>query len=246
MSSIVINEFGELTKRQSKKKDGTLGAVRYTASINATPITARFDAKMLGKGPADAIAKHLRERVSSITALAAPATLRIRAANAQKLSGSLGGGRSGPVQQSSMLRQQYGVGKKGAAMPNQSSRLFNDSGRLAKGIAVRAASGNRWIINVPANRFNPDLLPGGEKTLNKIYAKLLELVPEFGDARKLRDVLSVRRAIKAATPLIDPRLGKEVGKAARAIGKDIAGFLNQDVNLRQIVDGITDVAALAG
>ncbi len=238
-TTIVLNDFGELTKRQSKKKDGSLGAVRYSATIDASPVVTRFDAKMLGKGPAQAIAKHLRERVSGISAEASPATLKIRANDAKRLTGSLGGERSGPVKQSEWLRQRYAPVKKSAAPPNQSTKLFNDSGRLAKGISVGAVKGNAWIINVPATRFNPTTLNGGEAALVKIYARLLELVPEFGDARKLRDVLSVRRAIKEATPLIDPRLVKDLKKAA---GK----FFGQEISLKQVVDGISDLAALAG
>jgi hypothetical protein len=238
-TSIVLNDFGELTKRQSKKKDGSLGAVRYSATIDASPVVTRFDAKLLGKGPADAIAKHLRERVSGISAEASPATLKIRANDAKRLTGSLGGERSGPVKQSEWLRQRYAPVKKSASPPNQSTKMFNDSGRLAKGIAVGAAKGNAWIINVPATRFNPTTLNGGEAALAKVYARLLELVPEFGDARKLRDVLSVRRAIKQATPLIDPRLAGDLKKAA---GK----FLNQDISLRQIVDGIETAISLVG
>ncbi len=225
-TTLVLNDFGELTKRQSKKKDGSLGAVRYSATISAAPIVTRFDAKMLGKGPADAIAKHLRERVSGIRTEASAATLKMRELAAKHLAG---GGEA--------WARNYAPTKKSKTPPNQTRYLFNDSGRLANGITVGASKGNNWIINVPANRFNAELL-GGEDVLKRIYGQLLELVPEFGDARKLRDVLSVRRAIKEATPLIDPRLVKDLKKAA---GK----FFGQEISLKQVVDGITDLAALA-
>ena len=232
-TTITLNDFGEFTKRQSTRKDGTPGAVRYTSTIYASPVVTRFDAKMLGKGPAQAIAKHLRERVGGISSLASAGTQKIRAHDAKTLSGVRGNGQEGPVRQSEYLRKRYDK-----ALPNQTQRMFSDSGRMAKGITVGAAKGNAWIVNVPANRLNPTLLSGGEQALRTIYAKLLQYVPEFGNGSKLRDILSVRRAIKDATPLIDPRLAKQVGKK-------IAGFFTQDVSLRQVVDGIRDVYGLA-
>ena len=232
-TTITLNDFGEFTKRQSTKKDGTPGAVRYTSTIYASPVVTRFDAKMLGKGPAQAIAKHLRERVGGISSLASAGTQKIRAQEAKTISGVHGNGQEGPVRQSAYLRKRYDK-----ALPNQTQRMFNDSGRLANGIAVNSAKGNAWIVNVPANRLNPDMLRGGEQALREIYARLVQFIPEFGNGSKLREVLDVRRAIKEATPLIDPRLAKQVGKK-------IAGFFTQDVSLRQVVDGIRDVYGLA-
>ena len=232
-TTVILNDFGELTRRQSKRKDGTPGAVRYTSTIYASPVVTRFDAKMLGKGPAQAIAKHLRERVSGIVVPAKEVTQRIRSKDAARLTGNLGGGKEGPVKTSQYLRSRYD--KK---LPNQTTYKFNDSGRFAAGITVGAAKGNVWIVNVPANRLNPTLLHGGTIALDMVYKELMRLVPEFGNGSKLRDILSVRRAIKDATPLIDPRLAKQVGKK-------IAGFFTQDVSMRQVVDGIKDVYGLA-
>ncbi len=225
-TTLVLNDFGELTKRQKQLKSGKLGAARYSATISATPMKLKYDAKELGKKPADAIAKHLRERVSGIHTEASAATLRLRATAAKSLAS---GGNA--------WRKNYAPTKQSSAPPNQTPYLFNDSGRLAKGIVVGAAKGDAWIINVPAIRFNAALL-GGEDNLRRVYNQLVALVPEFGDARKLRDVLSVRKAIKDATKLIDARLGGGVGSR-------IASFLNQDISLKQVVDGISDLAALA-
>lgn len=229
-----INNFAEFNKRQAKKKDGTIGATRYTSTIRADAITTRFDAKALGRAPAQAIAKHLRDRVANISTQASPATVKIRERDAKQLAGARGSDQYGPVKQSEYLRRRYAKGS-----PSDSRKLFNDSGRFAKGITVGAAIGNRWIVNVPANRWNPDLLRGGAEALQKMLSRLVELIPEFGSAAAMRDVLSVRRAIKEATGLIDPRLIKGAKKT-------ISKFLNQKVDLGNIVDGFNDVIGLTG
>lgn len=226
---MVINEFGALNARQRVKKDGSKGAIRHTVTIDATPTVLAFEAKTLGRGPALAIAAHLRSRVENIQVRASGATIALRAQAAQK-------------------KTTYTAGRYPKSAPNQSDRLFSDSGTLARGIVVGAIRGNAWIVNVPAARFNPNFLRGGEAALASIFARLVELVPEFGDGRKLREILSVRRAIKDATPLIDPRLARFVGRAlekrGRALKKSVANFLNQEIDVKYFVDGFTKIASV--
>ncbi|TXH41036.1 MAG: hypothetical protein E6Q97_38530 [Desulfurellales bacterium] len=231
--SIVLNKFDELAYRDNLKPGqvGPAKGVRYTITVSATPVLTSFDAKTLGAGPAAAIRDHLKERIDGIGTKASPATIKKRKAAA-----------AGPkdAEAASMAAQRYAPGRGSVEAPGTYDRLFKDSGRLVAGIAV-AARGNSWLINVPGNRLDPRTLGGGEAALIEIYALLRRHVPEIANPALLRDVLSVRRAIRSATPLIDPRAGKIIGRELGRLGRSVGGFLQQDVKLRDVVDAAKSI-----
>lgn len=156
---------------------------RYTVTVRGDTVLFNTDPKTLGKEPAEAIAQVYRERISSIAAIAPLATQRARQVAAKAF-----------AEGKSWAMRRYSGGRTGPMAPNQSDRAFNDSGRLVKSIAVGATS-DGYVVNVAANRFDPTTLNGGEAALQRIFARLRELVPELADTRRLMDSIPVRRAM---------------------------------------------------
>ena len=76
-TSVTINDLGLQAKTRTNKTSGVTKS-RFTVSIDATPLTVDCDALILGKGPANAIAEHLRARIKTIAKPASPATLKRR------------------------------------------------------------------------------------------------------------------------------------------------------------------------
>lgn len=191
----VLNDFG-LERRERTTSRGT--KARYTVSIQAEPLVHVFDTKSLGAGPAAAIAEHLRERVRGIGAEAAPSTLLHRKYAA---TAATSGKR--------WAARRYAGGRIGAMAPNQSSRLFNDSGRLVKSIVAGPTRDENWVINVAANRFDPKTFRDGEAGVSRMHDLLRQHVPEFGDSAALLQVPAVRRAIGES---VDTIFRKAIGR----------------------------------
>lgn len=185
---VAINDFGLQERTRVNAATGK-ESVRFAVSIVGTPVIHNIDTKALGKDTALAITQHLRARMLTIQAKAAPATIarRANAASAHRVDDSK------KFQDS--LEARYSGGRMGTMPPNQSDRLFNDSGRFAKSIKAGFGNGNEWVINVAKNRLDPTTLNGGEAALRSVYAKLIELIPEFGDPERLMRTPSVAAAI---------------------------------------------------
>jgi hypothetical protein len=207
---------------QARTRTNASGATktRYTMEVSGDSILVNTDPKTLGKGPAEAIAAVLRERISSVSAVVSPATMRAREVAAK----ALAEGKAWAV-------KRYGGGRIGTMAPNQSDRMFSDSGRFAKSVAVGATS-DGYTINVAANRLDPNTLNGGEAALAKIFELLKQHVPEIADARKLLDSIPVRRAIqdglRAAVKKVDERrleLEKQKMSAAINLAKTVLGLV---------------------
>lgn len=179
---MVINDYG-LTRRTSTLKSGATKQ-RYYTVIKSEPVLISTDPKALTRATASAAADHLRQRVQDISAQASPATIKRRQVAAK----ALAEGKPWAV-------QRYSGGRTGTMAPNQSDKMFNDSGRFARSIAVGGTK-DGWVINVAANRLDPRTLDGGEAGLVKMVERLRQYVPEWGDANRLMEVLSVRRAMK--------------------------------------------------
>lgn len=193
--TILLNDFG-LARRERTTSRGT--SVRYTVSIEAEPLVHVFDAKRLGAGPANAIAEHLRTRMQSIAATAAPATILRRKYAKSALE------RGAP-----WAMRRYGGGRTGVKPPRDSDRLFNDSGRFAESIVARATRDNQWVINVAANRLDPSTFRDGEQGLARMYDQLRQYVPEFGDPAALARVPAVQRAIgESVDQIFERALGR--------------------------------------
>lgn len=220
---VAVNVF-DASKLESRTRTSPAGstAVRYTVTIEAEPVLHDFSAEALGKGPATAIRDLLSRLTKEISARASPATIAKRA----NAAASLARGDASTVARYSGGRT--GLKAPGAASPD---RLFNDSGRLADGLAVmRNPEEDAWTINVPANRLDPRTFSGGEGAMARMFARLVELVPEWGGGQALLQHASIREAIETATVdaiYVQTKRATERLKNARwqllsAIGRDLA------------------------
>lgn len=182
--TVVLNDFsglGTFEKRSRTTSRGTKD--RFSVSIRSEPILHAFDNLPLGRGPAEAIADVLRDKIGGVAATASPSTLlyRRRARDAFERGAK-------------WARKRYAGGRTGAMPPGQTDRLFSDSGRLAKTIAVRENKvEGTWTVNVAANRFSTQTFT--EQDLSRMVERLRQFVPELGDARKLATHREVNEAV---------------------------------------------------
>lgn len=162
---VVINQPG-LEQRTSKT-----GRVRYVIRVKSEPIAFNLNAKELGAPVAEALAHYFREKVKGISAQAAPATIKAR----ERFADAAAKGKA-------WATKRYSGGKIGAMAANTSSALFNDSGRLAQSIQAVASGETGWRINVAGNRLDPRTANnGGAAAVERIWARLVQLVPAFAD-----------------------------------------------------------------
>jgi hypothetical protein len=196
---VVVNEGYEIRSTKG-------GTNRVVITVSAESLIHNLDPKTLGRGPAQAIAHHFRERIREISAAAAPATIKARQVAAR----ALDAGRE-------WAQRRYSGGRLGEMRPNESDRAFNDSGRLAEGIVANGSSDGVWRVNVPANRFQ-DSMTGG---IDRIWRKLVSLVPEFANPELLlsQDLISAsiqkaQRDMVTKTAAATHNLGIEVVLAA--------------------------------
>lgn len=184
MPSDDIMMIGATNLQQRTRSGGKATKARYTVEVSGDTLCIGTDPKALGRPVADAIAELFKSRIRDIAAVASAATQRARASAAKALAAG-----------KPWAMKRYAGGKTGAMTPG-GNRLFNDSGRLEKTIAV-GANEESFVVNVAANRFNPETLDnGGLAALERVYARLLEFVPELGDAALLMDSVTIRRAIE--------------------------------------------------
>lgn len=189
---VIINQPGNLEQRTSKT-----GKVRYVITMKTEPVIFNLDPKRMGAEVAKAIVHHLRERVKGIAQQAAPATLKARKVAAKAY--ALG---------KPWALRRYSGGRTGPKPPDESSQAFYDSGRFADSIVGSASSDGIWRVNVAANRLS-DTDSGGA---SRIFARLVELVPEFGDTSLLLQNDIVRKSIEKATAGIVSK-AKETSKS---------------------------------
>ncbi len=170
--------------------------------IVSEPVHFNLDPRELGRPVANAIAHHLRERVKGISAVASDATIKARA----KFEKAMQEGKS-------WAAKRYAGGKMGPRQPNQSNRLFNDSGRFAESITAGPTKDGAWAVNLAANRLDPNTANGGVAAVERIFKRLLELVPEFGNAGLIMQSSDVVRAmVQTQQRMI--RVGKATDKPA--------------------------------
>ena len=201
----IINQ--PLRKHESKS-----GKVRFSISLKSEPIILSLNPKDLGTQMAEAMAKELRTRVESITVAASPATIKAREAAAKAYTA----GKPWAV-------KRYAGGKTGPTPPNQSHRAFNDSGRFAKSIVAQAAPG-KWRINVPANRLDPQT-----GNVTRIWARLIELVPAFGDTRLLLDSEEVRAGVRRGLDTLVASAPMTYDQISAARARNLLAFIAQIV-----------------
>jgi len=238
---VMIGTMGLEERQRTSPKGVTTN--RYTVSVKADPIVHTFDAYELGRKPAEAIAKVITAAIKSIGQFAAPATqlFRQRAANemagirgprSQPIGPTVKGGRvrSGGI--SSWVQDRYSGGRTGTKQPNQTKRLFNDSGRLAEGIYVQGTgrvenpgphggTGNEWTINVPANRLDPSTF----RSMGLFQAmtdKLLTLVPELRSIDALGKHPEVVQAISDGVVDVLIKRGQAAIEKSQALRREYA------------------------
>lgn len=220
-NTIVINDFGLERKDRTSKRTGKTKS-RFSISIDATPLVHHVDAAALGKGPAEAMAEYLKTKMRAISAPAAESTKLRREVAARAFDAGNAGRR-------------YSVGRMKVAMrpdADGGGRLFNDSGRFAESIIARparerdASSRSEWIVNVAANRLDPSTFHGGVAALSVMYLRLVALVPEFGDSRKLMDAQPVKAALVDAYRSILQRNEDLRSKLAQAQMRVFAQVVN--------------------
>lgn len=177
MADPIIIQFGPGLRRRVSSS----GREKYTVDVIGEPLVFKFEDKTLEQAVATSLATALREKVTGITEQAAPATLEARKVAAR----SLAAGKP-------WAKKRYSGGKIGETPPNQTTRAFNDSGRFARSIVAGAAKG-KWIVNVAANR-----LDAATGDIERIWHRLVQLVPEFADHARLFATPNVQKAVGAA------------------------------------------------
>jgi hypothetical protein len=172
-----------LAERRGTTAAGTRRKARYSFEIKSEPLLLQLDELNLGQKPAEAIRDLIKDQIAGIAVTASKATqaLRVRGALA------LAAGASWAV-------KRYSGGRLGTMQPNQSNKLFNDSGRLHAGVHVRMNQQDAsFTVNWPANRFNPETFGAGYDAMMR---KFVALVPAL-DPKKLLGHPDVEKAIKA-------------------------------------------------
>ncbi len=175
-TTVVLNQGFTTRERKSGKQYTTI-------TVQSEPLIHDLDPRKLGAPVAVAIAEHIRQRILGITAVASAATLARRKRAAVE---------AAEGQPTAAAR--YGGGRIGSTPPAQSDRLFNDSGRLAKGIVARA-NGEAFVVNVAANRLDSTTFTKAG-AFERMLSLLAQYVPEIRDPKRLMDAIPIRRAVK--------------------------------------------------
>lgn len=201
---VVINEG--LEQRTSKS-----GKTRYTIKVRSEPVIFNLDPKAIGATVAQGIIHHLRERVRGITAEAAPATIAAR----KVLAKAYAAGKPWALQRLS-------GGRTGATPPTDSTKAMNHSGRFVNSITGNVSSDGAWRINVAANR-----LDARTGNVQRFWSRLVELVPEFGDSKRLLESDIVRKSIERASSDMIKKANATTGKLQVQLIRSILGLGKQ-------------------
>jgi hypothetical protein len=219
---VIINQPGNLEQRTSKT-----GKVRYSIKVTSEPLAFNLNAKELGQDVAASLAHYFREQIKGTTQQAAPATIEAR----KRFAKAAAQGRAWAL-------RRYSGGQIGASQPNSSDRLFNDSGRFAQSIVARA-TGDNWRINVAGSRLDARTANnGGMAAVERIWGRLVQLVPAFADvsiAFASNEVLKARARMQQRLVQKMPATSKNM-----SFGEAAAKLFNV---ARQIGAGLGDLLA---
>jgi len=222
---LVLNDYG-LTERSRVTASGSIKR-RYTVEFKAEPIVHNLDPMALGKGPAIAIADFLRARIGAIGTQATPATVRARRSAAKAVAAG-----------KAWATRRYSGGRIGAMAPAQETTLFHDSGRLIRSVVAAATRTGAYVVNVAANRLDPNTLDhGGTAALRRIVDQLRQYVPELGDASRLMDALPIRRAVKDASAAMFHKLNAQYTKSALEVARKVLELASSVNELGEAVAG---------
>jgi hypothetical protein len=201
-----VSDYEEVTVLNEglRSRTSKTGRTTYSVVIKAEPIVVNTGPAALMAPIATAIAHHLKERMRGISQVASDATLRARKTAAKALSD----GQDWAI-------QRYGGGRIGTKPPNRSNRMFNDSGRFADGlVAGYAGKDGTFRINVPANRLDERTTSGGAAGVQRIWERLVQLVPEFGDPSLLLQNDVIRATVKRSANDMIKKARETNGKLA--------------------------------
>lgn len=231
--TVVLNEFG-LTRRTRTTSKGTKD--RYTIQIQSEPIIHNFSALELGKAPAEAIKNEIVRQIRGVSETASEATRKKRQQAAAVMAGRNAKGKGASASDARTVKR-YSGGRSGTTLPNQSDKLFNDSGRLAL-ITIQPNRAydddSAWEVNVPANRLDPSTF-GDLGKFKEMVERLQTYVPALGgDTASLLESDKVDKALRESIELCLGQAlarNKELRSALRKsqfefASQLISGFLN--------------------
>lgn len=233
----VINAWSDgdvtLAVRRGTLASGKQRKPRYTFEIRSEPLLFDLNEMALGGKLAEVWAQRIKDNILGIAVRAAPATLAMRARAAEVLSGH----KRKTVKKNAQTAadhymQRYGGGRLGFMPPNQSDKLFNDSGRLAEGIAVRQnLTDASYTVNVPANRMNPDEFGLG---FEEMVRRFVSLVPMLDPKKAIGDP-QIEAAIKES---VDQMVTKLESNAEAAIARGLAKLRAQRMRVLKQIGGL--------
>lgn len=212
--NVYVIGAGLLERRTSKT-----GKQRYTINVKAEPVLVNLDPKTIGAEVTKAVIHHLKQAVLNITATVAPRTAKARKAE-----------RAGYARGEPWAIRRYEGGRTGATPPQQSDRAFNSSGRLANSITGNASSDGSWRINVASNRLT-DRDSGGAQ---RIWQRLVQLVPEFGDPRRLLENDIVRKGVERARDGMVKKMRETRQGEVAALVRSVIGLVKEVGDLIEI------------
>lgn len=207
--TIILNDFGSVMSKLRRRTTSRGTKSRVTLEIKSEPLVHVFDDVALGSGPANAIRDVLERSIKAIGQMSALETRKRRARAQIDFRTNPGG--------SKWLKKRYSGGRIGPKEPNQTFRLFNDSGRLAEGLFVRQNPREAtFTVNVPANRFTD--------ATRHLIPQLISLATSFGSPEKILADKAVQKEIRDSIGLIlkkarSSRDAKRVLQAQRELNR---------------------------
>lgn len=207
-------------ERQRTTSSGTKS--RFTTEIKAETVDVDLDEKLIA-GPVALVLKDVLEKqIKAISEPASSGTILARKYAADAV-----------AKDAPWAMRRYSGGKTGLKSPGKSDNLFNDSGRLAEGLSVRAnPSENAFTINVPSNRFDPSTF-ASEASFREMLFKFKSLVPALAQPEKLLDNPDVQKTLKdgLANTLIHKNAegGKSIVEAVKAT-RELFAQVDETVN----------------
>lgn len=135
----------------------------YTTEVETEELELERNPTTLAAPVAAAIAAVIAEGIRGITAKVSASTKDARAVASRAA-----------ARGKAWASERYGTHR-----PNQTDRMFNDSGELADGIVAAPSDDHArgaFDVNAPANRFGPDV-----SAARRMFERLAELVPALRD-----------------------------------------------------------------
>jgi hypothetical protein len=223
--TVVISDFGRATVSQRTRASG---AQTHTIEIKSAPVAVVVDAAMLGLPVATALADTITAQIEDIGEPAKDSTIKARKVEARAF-----------VAGEPWAVKRYSGGRTGATPPNiHSTRMFNNSGRLARSIAVRATKDGVYIVNCAANRLNPADFKGGEMgpAYQHMVSELVRLVPAMSAPMAQGKVIDMQQRV-ARGMHIKGRMG-EKGSAVAARAATVGSGWGVARDLARLVEGL--------